>query len=324
MAAETNTNEIRLTRVYDAPVRAVWDAWTIPEQVEKWWGPRGFTHTTHSKDLRAGGTWRYTMHGPDGVVYPNVTKYHVVEPYQKLVYDHGGTDDRPPLFRVTVTFAETNGKTTMEMVSTLPTAEAAREMAKFIKRAGGNATWDRLAEHLEQATTGKQSFVVNRTFDAPIAHVFEMWTSPEHLASWLPPAGTKMRFVRSEMAPGKSTFFVIAGPQGTMHVRAEYLVIEPPRHIVYTQQFVDEHEQPASAPGAEIWPPVTRTTVQLTEEAPDRTRVTVTSEPHGAATAAEIDAFVRERSGMTLGWTGSFDALEARLGPDGAAAPSRP
>ena len=70
MAARSNSNEISLMRVYDAPVRAVWDAWTIPEQVEKWWGPRGFTLTTHSKDLRAGGTWRYTMHGPDGVDYP--------------------------------------------------------------------------------------------------------------------------------------------------------------------------------------------------------------------------------------------------------------
>ncbi len=316
MAASTDSNEIRLTRVYDAPARAVWDAWTIPEQVEKWWGPRGFTLTTHSKDLRAGGTWRYTMHGPDGVDYPNVTKYHVVEPYQKLVYDHGGTDDRPALFRVTVTFKEANGKTTMEMISTLPSPEAAREMAKFIKQAGGNATWDRLAEHLDETATGKQSFVVNRTFDASIARVFEMWTNPEHLAKWLPPAGSTMRFLRSEIAPGKTTFFVITGEHGTMHVRAEYLAIEPPRRIVYTQQFVDEREQLAPAPGAETWPATLRTTVLLTEETPDRTRVTVTSEPHGDATTAEIEAFVRERAGMTLGWNGSFDALEARLAPD--------
>ena len=39
-------NELRITRVYDAPVKAVWDAWTDPEQVGKWWGPRGFTITT--------------------------------------------------------------------------------------------------------------------------------------------------------------------------------------------------------------------------------------------------------------------------------------
>ncbi len=310
MAAGVSGNEIRLTRVYEAPASVVWDAWTVPEQVEKWWGPRGFTLTSHSKDLRAGGSWRYTMHGPDGVDYPNVTKYHVVEPQKKLVYDHGATDESPALFRVSVTFTESNGRTTMEMIFTLPSPEAALEIAKFIKQAGGNATWDRLAEQLNQTVTGKQSFVINRAFDAPIARVFEMWTNPEHLAQWLPPAGSTMRFLRSDIAPGKSTFFVITGSHGTMHVRAEYLAIEPARRIVYTQQFVDEREQRAPAPGTESWPATLRNTVLFTEEAPNRTRVTLTTEPHGEATPAELEAFVQERPGMTLGWTGSFDVLE--------------
>ncbi len=313
MAARSESNEIRLTRVYDAPLRAVWDAWTVPDQVAKWWGPRGFTITTHAKDLRVGGTWRYTMHGPDGVDYPNVTTYLVVEPYQKLVYDHGGTDDRPPLFRVTVTFTEADDKTRMDMIFALASPEVARETAKFIKQAGGEATWDRLAEHLEETATGKASFVVNRTFDAPVARVFAMWTSPDHLARWLPPAGTEMRFLRSEIAKGKSTLFVITGEHGATHVRAEYLAVEPPRLIVYTQEFVDAREQRAPAPGAERWPATLRNTVLFTEEAPDRTRVTLTTEPHGEATVPELEAFVRERSGMTKGWTGSFDVLEELL-----------
>jgi uncharacterized protein YndB with AHSA1/START domain len=315
MANRSSSNEIRLTRVYDAPVRAVWDAWTIPEQVEKWWGPRGFTLTTHSRDLRAGGHWRYTMHGPDGVDYPNVTTYYVVERHRKLVYDHGATDERPPLFRVTVTFTESDGKTTMAMSFALPSPEAAAQTATFIKQVGGNATWDRLAEHLDHTLTGHETFVIARTFDAPIARVFEMWVNPEHLEKWLPPAGTTMRFLRSEIATGRSTFFVITGEHGTMRVRAQYLAIEPPRRIVYTQQFVDEREQLASAPGSPVWPATLRTTVVLAEEAPDCTRVTVTTEPHGDTTAAELDAFVRERSGMTRGWTGSFDALEALVDP---------
>ena len=66
MAAKNKSNSINIIRIYDAPVEAVWDAWTDPEQVAQWWGPRGFTLTTHSKDLRPGGHWAYTMHGPDG------------------------------------------------------------------------------------------------------------------------------------------------------------------------------------------------------------------------------------------------------------------
>src|SRR3954462_12736269 len=109
MAAKNKSNEIKISRDYEAPVRVVWDAWTDPDQVAKWWGPRGFTLTTRSKDVRVGGTWDYTMHGPDGEDYPNLAKYLEVEKYSRLVYDHGGTHDKPALFRVTVNFAEVGG-----------------------------------------------------------------------------------------------------------------------------------------------------------------------------------------------------------------------
>lgn len=68
-------NEIQITRIYDAPVKLVWEAWTDLKQVEKWWGPRGFTLTTKSKHLRPGGKWIYTMHSPDGTDYPNIAHH---------------------------------------------------------------------------------------------------------------------------------------------------------------------------------------------------------------------------------------------------------
>ncbi len=52
MATKKLPNELSITRVYDAPVKAVWDAWTDPKKAAKWWGPRGFTITTHSKELK--------------------------------------------------------------------------------------------------------------------------------------------------------------------------------------------------------------------------------------------------------------------------------
>src|SRR4051812_34091905 len=103
--SKAKPNEIYITRIYDAPVKAVWDAWTDPKQVAKWWGPRGFSLTTHSKDLKVGGNWNYTMHGPDGTDYPNVTTYYEVEKYSRLVYDHGASAGKPALFRVTVNFS---------------------------------------------------------------------------------------------------------------------------------------------------------------------------------------------------------------------------
>ena len=74
----TTDREIIVTRVYDAPRELVFDAFTDPKHLSQWWGPRGFTTTTHSMDFRVGGEWRYTMHGPDGTDYKNLMVYHEI------------------------------------------------------------------------------------------------------------------------------------------------------------------------------------------------------------------------------------------------------
>ncbi len=319
MVARSKPNEIHITRLYDAPLQAVWDAWTDPEQTAQWWGPRGFTLTTHGKDLRPGGYWDYTMHGPDGTDFHNKTIYQEVEPCAKLVYDHGGNEDqdRPPLFRVTVLFSEVAGQTKMDMTMTLPTAEAADATRQFIRKAGGDATWDRLAEYLEHESTGKEKFVINRTFAAPLELVFEMWTSPQHFAQWLPPSGFTMQFIRCDIREGGSGFYSMSGrgPQGefTMYGRCEYLEIRRPGRIVYAQQFCDKDENVTRHPMSPTWPATMLTTVQLTAEGAEHTRVTVTWQPHGATTREELETFIKAKSGMTQGWTGSFDKLEAYL-----------
>lgn len=314
MAARNKPNEIYITRIYEAPVKAVWDAWVDPKQVAKWWGPRGFTITTKSKDVRVGGKWIYTMHGPDGTDWPNVTVYHEVEKYSRLVYDHGGSDDRPPLFRVTVDFSETKGKTKMEMTMALATAEEAAETAKFIKKAGGNSTWDRLAEFLAKESKGQEKFVINRSFKASIHTLFDMWTDPKHFSKWLPPTGFEMKFLRAEIKTGGSSFYVMNNGGGIeMHGRVEYREVSRPDRIVYTQQFCDEKENITRHPMAPTWPATMLTTVTFNEEENGLTRVTIVWEVEGQATPEEMAAFVAEKAGMTQGWTGSFDKLEAYL-----------
>jgi len=86
-------------------------------------------------------------------------------------------EDRPPLFRVTVLFSESNGKSTMEMSMALATVEQAEATRRFIKDAGGNATWDRL---VRQARGAADQFLTNLARRAagfaahrpPVASVF--------------------------------------------------------------------------------------------------------------------------------------------------------
>ncbi|OGR85576.1 MAG: hypothetical protein A2901_01935 [Elusimicrobia bacterium RIFCSPLOWO2_01_FULL_54_10] len=314
MGEKNSSKEINLTRVYDAPVKTVWDAYTDPAQAAQWWGPRGFTITSHSKDLRPGGTWDYTMHGPDGKDYPNLTKYLEVKEHSRLVYDHGGTKDSPPMFRVTVDFVDLKGKTRMDMCMGLPTPEAAAKTREYIKKAGGNAAWDRFAEYLEKGNSGKEVFVINRSFEAPVEMVFDMWTKPEHFSRWLAPTGFTMNFLEANIREGGSTFYSMTdGKAVTMYGRAKYSKISRPEKLVYTQQFCDKDGKISRHPFAPTWPETMQTTVLFTEEGPSQTRVTVHWEVVGKATSEELETFIKGRAGMTQGWTGSFDKLEEHL-----------
>jgi uncharacterized protein YndB with AHSA1/START domain len=150
LLASTADREIVITRVFDAPRSLVFDAWTDPQHVGSWWGPTGFTTTTHEIDVRPGGVWRFIMHAPNGVDYPNKILYLEITKPERLVYDHGD-DGQPGYFRVTVTFTDEGGKTRLTMRSLFATAAEREEVVtKYHAIEGGNQTLDRFGEHLEK------------------------------------------------------------------------------------------------------------------------------------------------------------------------------
>ncbi|MDB5033078.1 MAG: hypothetical protein JWQ98_319 [Chlorobi bacterium] len=149
-AATSDDREIVITRVFDAPRQLVFRAWTDPNHVGQWWGPKGFTTTTHEMDVRPGGVWRFVLHGPDGVDYNNRIDYlEVLEP-ERLVYAHGdGSEDGPPQFHTTVTFVDRDGGTELTMRAVFASAgERARAVKEVGAIEGGNQTLDRFGEYL--------------------------------------------------------------------------------------------------------------------------------------------------------------------------------
>ncbi|MGZ3692463.1 MAG: SRPBCC family protein, partial [Pseudobdellovibrio sp.] len=168
-------------------------------------------------------------------------------------------------------------------------------------------------EFLNKELQGKEQFIINRSFDVPMNVMFDMWTKPEHFSKWLPPTGFDMKFIRSDIRPGGSTFYMMSGQNFKMYGSAHYKEITSPNRIVYTQDFRDENENISRHPMAPTWPEAMLTTVTLTEEGPEQTRVTVCWETYGNVTPEELATFVKEKAGMTMGWTGSFDKLESYI-----------
>ncbi len=149
--SSTTDREIALSRVVDAPREAVFVAWTEPEQVADWWGPDGFTNTIGEMEVRPGGVWRFVMHGPDGVDYPNhIVFIEVVEP-ERLVYSHRGDDgEAGGTFLVTVTFGELDGKTHVTMTLLFDTVEHHdRVVEEFSMIDGGKQALGRLARFVK-------------------------------------------------------------------------------------------------------------------------------------------------------------------------------
>ena len=151
-ASDTSDREIVITRLVNAPRALVFEAWTSPQHVVQWWGPQGFTTTQHEMDVRPGGVWRFIMHGPDGVDYPNkIVFIEVVKP-ERLVYDHSGEEHTSDVqFHVTVTFVAQGNKTQLTMRSLFKTAaERDKVVREYGAIEGGNQTLDRLEEHLRK------------------------------------------------------------------------------------------------------------------------------------------------------------------------------
>ena len=138
--------QLVLMRMFEAPIERVFDAFCDREHIGEWFGPEGFSLTIEEMDVRPGGTWRFTMHGPDGTDYANHVTYDEVERPVRLRYTHN--EERP--FQVTITFDEFMGNTVLTLRSVFPTVEEMRYQVETVHAIeGGNQTLDRLGAYLQ-------------------------------------------------------------------------------------------------------------------------------------------------------------------------------
>ena len=92
MSTEALKQDLVITRVFEAPIETVWKAWSIPEQVMRWWGPDGFTSPLARLDFREGGTSLVCMSSPEfGDLY-STWHYRKIQPLRRIEYIHNLAD----------------------------------------------------------------------------------------------------------------------------------------------------------------------------------------------------------------------------------------
>ncbi len=312
---DTSEREIVITRIFDAPRELVWAAWTDPKHVVQWWGPRGFTTTIQEMDVRPGGAWTLTMHGPDGGTYPNKSLFREVVKPERIVFSHaGGKEGGGPgaNFVSTWTFEKEGEKTRVTIRMVFPSTEARDLVIKEYKAVeGGHQTLDRLGEQLG-AMAGEKVFMLSRTFDAPRELVFKAWTDPQHMQHWWGPKGSKVLHSKMDLRPGGTYHYCLQHPDaGEVWGKFVYREIQKPERIVYVGGFSDKDGNFTRHPMSPTWPLEMLSIITFVEHQ-GQTTVTIRWSPINAS-ETELKTFEDGKPSMQQGWGGSLDQLAEYL-----------
>ena len=144
--------EVVLTRVFDAPRSLVFEAFTKPELLKRWFGPRGWSLAVCEVDFRVGGGFRFVLRGPDGKEMRMRGVYREITPPERSVHMES-FDDYPGESQVTAVFVEQGGKTTMTATVRYESKEVRDAVIKSGMEHGAAETYDRLAELLASAVS---------------------------------------------------------------------------------------------------------------------------------------------------------------------------
>jgi uncharacterized protein YndB with AHSA1/START domain len=230
---EMQGNVVVLERTFDAPRELVFAAWTEPERLAQWWGPKMFTNPVCRVDARAGGEIYVEMTGSDGAVYPMTGSFIEVKSPEKLVFTTMALNRvGKVLFEVLhrVEFREEGAKTFVRVESgpTMMTPEA----APYLK---GHATgYSQSLDKLDEVLAGGRQMIATRVFDAPRDLVYSMFIDPEHLSNWWGPRGFRTTTIAMDARPGGEWVHTMRGPDGRDYPnKVVYVEVARPERLVY-------------------------------------------------------------------------------------------
>lgn len=148
---------IVMSRQFAAPRRLVFDAWTRPELLRRWYGAQGWTLVECEVDLRVDGAWRFVSAGPGGARMGQRGVYREVDPPGRLVYTELFDDQSyPGVALVTHELVEEEpGRTTVTSTILYPSPEARDIVLRYPMRRGVAEAHQRLDRVLAELTKGE-------------------------------------------------------------------------------------------------------------------------------------------------------------------------
>ena len=153
----------------------------------------------------------------------------------------------------------------------------------------------------------RDAVVIERSFDAPIGLIWQMWTDPEHFKAWYGPDGATVPVAKMDVRVGGTRLICmdVHTPNGPMQMwfTGEYLEVIEPERLVYTESMSDEH-------GAVLSP----SQVGMPDGHPTTTEVRVDLESVANGTKMVMThAGIPSDSPGAAGWTMAFDKLAAHI-----------
>lgn len=135
---------LTLKKTFDAPIELVWEAWTQPEHIAQWWGPKGTSLKVVEHNFKVGGKWKYVMPMPNGSEFISEGEYSEIEKHKKIVTS---ANFRPMTEGVEIRaiFEKSGDKTNFTFSVVHPTEEYCRQQEKMGFYNGWGSAFDRLA-----------------------------------------------------------------------------------------------------------------------------------------------------------------------------------
>lgn len=298
ISAPADDPVIIMTREFDAPRELVFEMYSRPEHVRRWWGPRWITLKTCEIDFRPGGAYLYVFAKGDGPGQTFRGEYReILRPARivsTLVYDLPQFRDHPAV--VTETFESIGPRTKLTQVVRHETFAFRDGHLNSGMEGGAAESFERLDELLD---TMPRELTLTRVFDAPRELVFRAWTERDRLARWWGPRRFTNSRCEIDVRPGGAIAIDMRGPDGVVYPMAgEFREIVPPERLVFV----------SSAPGRDGKP-----MFELLN--------TVTFTARGGKTELKLDVRVimltgdaaRPLQGMTQGWTETLERLQAEV-----------